>query len=159
MDVVRGTQLLNENRRPQNTPDYVTRKHGFLTPKQSRILYLRSYGFTQIEIAEQLGISRASVSMIEGRARRQVLRARQTIQYSEFVQKQHEVKIEIGVRLQQVPLIVLQEADKFGIHLRSNMVEILRQIKKSKGKNLGQDGRLSRQIVFRFNDRGKLTLL
>lgn len=140
-------------------PEMVLGRHGFLSEKQSRVIFLRSCGFTQLEIAGDLKMSRASVSMIEGRARRQVLRARQTVQFFELVQKQHEVKVNPGTRLQQVPMIVLLEADKFGIHLRSNMVEILRIIKKSKTACIGSEGRLCESLLFRFNERGKLTLV
>lgn len=97
--------------------------------------------------------------MIEGRARRQILRARQTIQYFDLVEKQYEILVNPGTRLQQIPMVVLQEADKHGIHLRSNMVEILRIVKKMKGSSLGTDGRLTEKLLFRFNERGKLSLL
>jgi len=96
--------------------------------------------------------------MIEGRARKQILRAKQTIQYFELIQKQYEVIIDAGVRLQQIPMIVLQEADKKGIHLRCNMVEIIRIVKKVKTSSIGSDGRLIYKLVFRFNERGKLSL-
>jgi len=111
-----------------------------------------------MEIANEMGMSRASVSMIEGRARRQISRARQTIQYFDQVQRQHEVKIASGTRLQQVPMVVLQEADKAGIHLQSNMVEILRLVKKSKANLVGSNGRLMENLVIRFNDKGKVSL-
>jgi len=143
----------------QRHAEFSKKRHGFLTEKQSRVLFLRSRGFTQLEIAKQLKMSRASVSMIEGRARRQVIRARQTVQYFELVEKQYEVTVSSGVRVQQIPMVVLQEADKQGIHLRSNMVEILRLIKKMKASYLGADGRLSEKLLFRFNERGKLILL
>ena len=139
--------------------EFPKKRYGFLTEKQSRILFLRSRGFTQLEIAKQMKISRASVSMIEGRARKQVIRARQTIHYFEAVQKQYEVVVNSGVRLQQIPMIVLQEADKHGVHLRSNMVEILRTVKKIKSNMLGTDDRLTEKLEFRFNERGKLSLL
>jgi TFX-like DNA-binding protein len=60
--------------------------------------------------------------------------------------------------LQQIPMIVLQEADKHGIHLRSNMVEILRMVKKLKANSLGTDGRINEKLIFNFNERGKLFL-
>jgi HTH-type transcriptional regulator, fmd operon transcriptional regulator len=139
--------------------EFSRKRYGFLTEKQSRILFLRSRGLTQLEIAKQMKMSRASVSMIEGRARKQVVRARQTIQYFDAIQKQYEVVVNSGVRLQQIPMIVLQEADKNGVHLRSNMVEILRMVKKIKSNILGIDGRLMEKLEFRFNERGKLLLL
>lgn len=111
-----------------------------------------------MEIASEMGMSRASVSMIEGRARRQVIRARQTVQFFDQVQRQHEVNVLSGTRLQQIPMVVLQEADRAGIHLQSNMVEILRQVKKSKPDLVGSDGRLIQDLVIQFNDRGKLSI-
>jgi HTH-type transcriptional regulator, fmd operon transcriptional regulator len=151
--------VISEEAPFQRYSEFSKKRHGFLTEKQSRVLFLRSRGFTQLEIAKQLKMSRASVSMIEGRARRQVIRARQTVQYFELVEKQYEVTVSPGARLQQIPMIVLQEADKHGIHLRSNMVEILRIIKRTKASYLGADGRLTEKLLFRFNERGKLSLL
>jgi Tfx family DNA-binding protein len=139
--------------------NFSRKRHGFLTEKQSHILFLRLSGYTQLEIARELKISRASVSMIEGRARRLIQRARQTVQYFDEIQRQYGVRVDSGTRLQQVPMIVLQEADNQKIHLRSNMVEILRLVKKSKANSLGADGRLIDAIEFRFNARGKLTLV
>jgi hypothetical protein len=131
---------------------------GFLTEKQSQVLHFRSRGFTQREIAAKLKISRASVSMIEGRARSQVRRARLTIEFFELIQNQYEVSTESGTKLQQIPMIVLQEADRHKIHLRSNMVEILRMVKKLKADSLSSDGRVNEKLIFSFNERGKLYL-
>jgi Tfx family DNA-binding protein len=143
----------------RRTYDFSKKRNGFLTEKQSRVLFLRSRGFTQIEIAKDMKLSRASVSMIEGRARKQVQRAKHTIQYYDLIQRQFEVTVNPGVRLQQIPMIVLQEADKNGIHLRSNMVEIIRVVRKMKSGSLGADGRITEKLEFRFNERGKLALL
>jgi HTH-type transcriptional regulator, fmd operon transcriptional regulator len=151
-------QVIGDFRSSARLPDFPNKRHGFLTQKQSQVLYFRSCGFTQSEVAKKLRMSRASVSMIEGRAKKQVLRARQTVQYYELVQAQYEVVVDSGVRLQQVPMIVLQAADKHGIHLRSNMVEILRIVKKLKADCLGVNGRLTEKLVFHFNERGKLSL-
>jgi HTH-type transcriptional regulator, fmd operon transcriptional regulator len=133
---------------------------GFLTKKQFQILCLRDSGYLQREIALQLHMSRSSVSMIEARARGQINKARQTLRVFELsrAQTQHIVTVEKGTRLQKIPMIVLEEADRFQIHLRSNMVDILRMVKKLKGDNLA-DGRTRDKIVFVFNERGKLALL
>jgi HTH-type transcriptional regulator, fmd operon transcriptional regulator len=129
-----------------------------LTEKQFRVLDLRSRGYSQREIAFELKMSRASVSMIEARAKKQVQRARQTLRMYKLTQSQHKVIVQAGTRLQQVPMVVLQEADRFRIHLRQNMVEILRMVKKRKAA-LISDGRTSEKIVFSFNERGKVSLL
>jgi Tfx family DNA-binding protein len=137
----------------------ISRSFGFLTEKQCQVLTLRSKGYTQIEIAKELGTSRANVSMLEGRARKQVENARETLRVFNLSQTQRVVAIEPGTRLQKVPMIVLLEADKFQTHLQSNMVEILRMIKKRKpGSWSSSDGKTTEKIVFSFNERGKLYL-
>jgi HTH-type transcriptional regulator, fmd operon transcriptional regulator len=131
---------------------------GFLTEKQYRVLSLRSKGYTQQEIAIELHTSRANVSMLEGRAKKQVKLARQTLSVFELSQSQYVVTIEPGIRLQKVAMIVLLEADKFQIHLQSNMVEILRMVKKQKPNSWSSDGITVEKIIFNFNERGKLSL-
>ena len=133
---------------------------GFLTEKQFRVVSMRSSGYSQREIGTELGLSRAAVSMLESRARKQVERARQTLRMYELATKaQHEISIEIGTRLQQIPMLVLQEADRSKIHLRSNMVEILRMVKRQRSSCLNEDGRTTQKLVFSFNERGKLFLV
>ncbi len=132
---------------------------GLLTVKQYHVLDLRSRGYSQLEVAHLLSMSRASVSMLEKRARKQIERARQTMKVYELSQKrQHKVKIKTGTRVQQIPMNVLQEADRFQIHLQPSMVEILKMVGKEREDSL-KDGRTIKEISFAFNERGKLSLL
>ena len=136
----------------------IPKSFGFLTEKRSRVLALRSKGYTQLEIANELHTSRANVSMLEGRAKKQVEKAKETLRVFDLSQTQHIVAIEPGTRLQKVPMIVLLEADKFQTHLQSNMVEILKMVKKQKPDSWSPDGKTIEEIVFNFNERGKLSL-
>ena len=155
----------NDNTGEGNTSESAELKYqqsslGFLTRKQFQILCLRNRGYYQREIASELHLSRSSVSMIEARARRQIKKARQTLRICELAraQIQHIVTIEKGTHLQKIPMIVLQEADIFDIHVRKNMVEILRLVKRSKADCLSA-GKTSKKISFSFNERGILSLL
>jgi HTH-type transcriptional regulator, fmd operon transcriptional regulator len=130
---------------------------GYLTEKQFRILELRSRGFSQIEIARELNLSRASVSMIEGRAKKKVEKAKQTLKICNLIQTQHDITIEAGVRLLEIPMLVLQAADREGIHLRSNMVDILKMIKSRASNSLSPEGRTIKKLALSFNERGKLS--
>ncbi len=132
-------------------------RYGSLTDKQFRVLSLRLRGFSQREIAHELKMSRASVSMIEGRARKKIEEAKQTLKMYGLIQTQHTVTIKPGVRLLEIPMLVLKEADRLEIHLRSNMVEILRLVKSRAGECLSSDGRTNKKIVLSFNERGKLS--
>jgi hypothetical protein len=134
-------------------------RRGFLTEKQFYVLDLLSRGYSQIEIADMLGMSKASVPKLERKARGQVERARQTIKTQELAQRrQYKITIEPDTRLQKIPMIVVQEADRYGIHLEPSMAEILKMVKTSRQDCL-TDGMSTKEINFSFNEKGKLSLL
>lgn len=126
--------------------------------KQFQIFELRSRGYSQNEVATMIGASRSSVSMIERRARGRIELARQTLHIREIAKRrQHVVRIKVGTHLQQIPMIILQRADRFQVHLQPNMVKILEMIKKNK-QNCLVGGRTTNALVFSFDERGKLSL-
>lgn len=130
-------------------------KSGFFNQRQLKVLRLRAKGYTQLETANELGTTRANVSMIEWRARKKLERARQTLDAYEAVQSSHTLVIEKGTKLAEVPPIVLHKGDKLKIHVRSDLVEIIKLVRGVK-PNCVADGKLSRNITFRINERGKL---
>ena len=128
---------------------------GLFNQKQLKILKLRARGFTQLETAKELGTSRANVSMIEWRARKKLDKARETIQAYESLQSSHTVSVEKGTKLAEVPMIVLHEGDKRHIHIRSDIIEIVRLVKALK-PIVVREGRILRGLKFKINERGKL---
>ncbi len=132
-------------------------KLGLLNQRQYRILKLRARGFTQLETAKELGISRANVSMIESRARRKIQKARETLEAYEGVQSSHTIPIGKGTKLAEVPLAVLHEGDRRNIHVQSDLVEIVRLVRALKPSCV-QDGKITRNIVIRMNERGKISV-
>jgi Tfx family DNA-binding protein len=132
-------------------------KLGYLTDRQYLVLEGRGKGLTQAELASQMKTSRANVSMIELRARRKVERARETLEAFERTLTIHQVIVEPGTWIYDVPSKVLGAGDRTGIHLRSNLVEIIRMVKASKPACLAR-GKTKRRLVFAFNQKGKVTL-
>jgi HTH-type transcriptional regulator, fmd operon transcriptional regulator len=130
-------------------------KGGLFNQKQLKILKLRARGFTQIETARELGTSRANVSMIEWRARKKLDKARETIQAYESLQSSHTVSVDKGTKLAEVPLIVLHEGDKRHIHIKSDIIEIVRLVKALKPVVV-REGKILRGLEFKINERGKL---
>ena len=130
-------------------------KSGFFSQKQLKVLRLRAKGLTQLETASELGTTRANVSMIEWRARRKLERAKQTIKVYEALLSSHTLIIDKGTKLADIPPIVLHKGDKLKIHIRSDLVEIVRLVRALK-PNCVEDGKLTRNIIFRINERGKL---
>jgi transcriptional regulator len=96
--------------------------------------------------------------MIELRAKRKVELARETLRAHESTLTDHEVHVLKGTRLYDVPPLVLGTGDRFGVHLQSNIVDIVRMVKEAKPPCIS-GGRTSRGLSFSFNEAGKLRLL
>ena len=130
-------------------------KLGFLNQRQYRILKLRARGFTQLETAKELGITRANVSMIESRARKKIQKARETLETYDSLQSSHIIFVEKGLKLAEVPLAVLHEGDRRHIHVQSDLVEIVRLVRAIKPSCV-KDGKIIRKVTIKMNERGKL---
>jgi Tfx family DNA-binding protein len=130
-------------------------RRGWLTEAQFKVLLLRGKGLTQVETARQLKTTRANVSMIEFRARRRVADARRTLEAFQSTLSEHSVSIPKGTRFYDIPPMVLKEGDRWGIHLQSNLVDIIRMVRQIRPPCL-DSGRTTRIISFGFNPAGKL---
>lgn len=132
-------------------------KHGLLTDAQYKVLLYRGRGMTQQEIALELGTTRANVSMIESRARKKVERAGKTILAYRSTLTEHVLKIQRGTRFYDVPSTVLREADRWGIHLKCSMVDIVRMVRGMRPSCL-EGGKTTRPLSFVFDRSGRLHL-
>ena len=117
----------------------------------------RARGYTQSETAKELGTTRANISMIEWRARKKLEKARETIEAYETLQYSHKIVVSKGTKLAEIPLLVLHEGDKHHIHVRSDIIDIVRSVRAVKPSAV-KDGKTIRPIVFTINERGKLLL-
>ncbi|MHB1907409.1 MAG: Tfx family DNA-binding protein [Nitrososphaerales archaeon] len=130
---------------------------GLLTKRQFLVLQHRANGLSQLETAKKLSTSRANVSMIELRARKKIDRARDSLRAYDSIFSKHYVKINKGTRLQDIPRIVLSEGDRSKIHLRSNLVEVIRMVKSIDPPCL-KEGRITRDLEFAFTQGGFVSL-
>ncbi len=112
---------------------------------------------SQVETAEELNTTRANVSMIERRAKKKVEGARETLRAYESTLTNHSITVDVGSRPQDIPSIVLREGDRFGIHIQSNIVDIIRMARSLRPSCLA-NGRTTRNLTFVFNQRGKLSV-
>lgn len=101
----------------------------FLTEKQLEILELRGKGHTQDEIAVKLGTSRVNITITEKRAKKNIVKARKTI---EAYEKLSPIALEIreGNDIFEIPKRIFHEADKHGIkvlHNTSSLIGIMRR--------------------------------
>jgi HTH-type transcriptional regulator, fmd operon transcriptional regulator len=121
------------------------------------VLRYRTSGLSQLQTAKKLATSRANISMIELRAKKKLEKARETLWAYEAMLSKHVVSVKQGTRLQEIPSIVLGEADRFEIHLRSNLVEIIRMVKRADPTCL-KNGEITRDLELAFTQSGLLTL-
>jgi len=112
---------------------------------------------SQKETAEALGTTRANVSMMEHRARKKVALARETLDAYHSTLTDHSVTVPKGTRFYDIPASVLTEGDRWGVHIQSNIVEIVRMVKGMRPTPL-KDGRTTHGITFVFNKAGRLRI-
>lgn len=103
-------------------------KRSFLTDQQIEILKLRELGLTQKKIAEKIGTTRENVSIIEKRGRINIERCRETLRQWEKIKAPVIIKIDKGADVLDIPKLIFSEADKNGIKVRLNLVEIIARL-------------------------------
>ena len=74
-----------------------------------------------------------------------------------FTPADHVLVVPKGTKFYDSPPLVLGEGDRWGTHIRSNIVEIVRMVKDLKPPRL-KGGKTSRSINFVFNKAGKLRI-
>ncbi|MDY6931542.1 MAG: Tfx family DNA-binding protein [Halobacteriota archaeon] len=129
----------------------------FLTEQQIEVLRLRELGLTQKEISGRLGTSRENVSIIEKRGRTNVERSIETLKEWELIKSPLIVVIEKGTDVLYVPKLIFDEADKKGIKVKSNLVEIITMIEVEK-KELINNRTLNSDLEILVTNRGDIKI-
>ncbi|WP_174589808.1 Tfx family DNA-binding protein [Methanocella conradii] len=130
----------------------------FLTKRQVMVLRLRQAGMTQEEIARRIKTTRANVSLIEKRARENIDRSRETLKEWESIVSPVRVMIKKGTDVIKVPEVVFAEADKSGIHVKSNSLDLITRIKKEKGSIIS-NRTLTEDMEIDITDAGEVSIL
>lgn len=120
-------------------------RRGFLTQKQVEVLKLRAMGYTQEDVAKILGTSRENVTIIERRARLNVIRAVETLlAYLEASSLVH-LTLPRGTTVREAAKTLLREASGVGVKLRESFSEVANLIETLSGGV--EDGRLSGDVT------------
>jgi len=104
-----------------------------LTRRQAQVLALRERGISQAEIAENLGTSRANVSSIEGSARDNLEKARETVAFAEALRAPVRVHIPQGTDLYNVPQDVYDACDEEGVKVTQSAPDLMKIISDAAG--------------------------
>lgn len=100
----------------------------FLTETQTKVLKLREKGLSQSEVAEKLNSSRANICTIEKRARRNIDRAKKTLELAAKIQAPISVEIRAGEDVLDSAKTFFSKADKAGIHVGLDTPELISKI-------------------------------
>ncbi len=108
-------------------------RESLLTPEQIKVLKLLREGKSRKEIAEILGTSVSNVYMIEKRALRNVEIAKRTLRQYLEIQGEVTMMVPAGVPLREIPELVVEEANKYGVKLKETTSDILYDLIKEFG--------------------------
>jgi len=122
---------------------------GFFTEKEYSVLRLRAQGLTQREVALILGISRTTVSTIERSALKKVKLAEKTLSIYRELYSKLTFTIKPGVKLAEIPAIILRKADEADIKLKGDFTYIYSQLRYKAGVKRSVLDREIKVIIYR----------
>ena len=128
----------------------------FLTKRQKWVLELRLKGYTQEKIADILQTSRANVSILEKRAYQNIKKAQNTLKEWEQLQAIVSIQIDENTDIMDIPGIIFNEADKAGIKVTENSLDVVTMIHQSI-PDVIQHRRIERQITAYINREGEVS--
>jgi Tfx family DNA-binding protein len=106
-----------------------------LTDRQIQVLKLRSRGITQERVARTLKTTRENVSILESRARRNIKKAKATIEILEDLGMATRITIKPETPVLEISKIILKKADDANVRLQLDCIDLLEKIKiKAKNK-------------------------
>lgn len=104
-----------------------------LTRRQAEVLALRERGFSQSDIADALGTSRANISKVESAARENVAKARETVAFADALSAPVQVEIGAGEDLYDVPDRVYAACDDAGVKVPFSAPELMKRVSEAAG--------------------------
>lgn len=107
-----------------------------LTRRQAAVLALRERGLAQAAIAERLGTSRANVANVEARARENVRKAREAVEFAEALRSPVRVTIDAGTDIYDVPDAVYAAADEASVTVDHGAPDLMKRVVDAAGDSI-----------------------
>ena len=104
-----------------------------LTRRQAQVLALRERDVSQADIADALGTSRANVSSIEGSARDNLAKARETVAFADALRAPVRVRVAAGTDLYDVPQQVYDACDEAGVKVSHTAPDLMKVVSDAAG--------------------------
>jgi Tfx family DNA-binding protein len=100
-----------------------------LTDRQIQVLKFRNRGLTQEETAKQLKTTRENISILESRARRNINRARATIENLEDLGLAARLQVKPETPVLDIAKIILRKADSLNVRMQLDCIDLLEKVK------------------------------
>lgn len=117
-----------------------------LTRRQAEVLVMREYGFKQAAIADHIETTRENVTGIEARARENIEKARETVEFAEVLSAPIRVEIPADTDLYDAPDLVFDACDEAGVKVGHNAPELMKLVSDAAGSAV--EGRQVRTSLF-----------
>jgi hypothetical protein len=128
---------------------------GLLTEEQLKILGLRLDGLKQEEIARRLGTTRQNVSLIERRARGNILKAEVTLRAYRRLQTAATVELRPSTHLVDVPRMLVDAADGAGVKISIDFALVYKELRDEAGDSISGT-RVVKPILLHILRDGKI---
>ena len=128
---------------------------GLLTEEQIKILGLRLDGLKQEEIARRLGTTRQNVSLIERRARGNVMKAEVTLRAYRRLQTAATVELVPSTHLVDVPRMLVDAADDAGVKISIDFALVYKELRDEAGDSISGT-RVVKPILLHILRDGKI---
>lgn len=128
-----------------------------LTRRQATVLALRERGLAQAAIAERLGTSRANVANVEARARENVRKAREAVEFAEALRSPVRVTIDAGTDIYDVPDAVYAAADEANVTVDHGAPDLLKRVVDASGDSI-RDRVVLAQLLVSVTRDGQVTV-
>jgi len=128
---------------------------GLLTEEQLRVLGFRLDGLKQDEIAVRLGTTRQNVSLVEGRARRNLERAEATLKAYRRLRMAATVELKLNTHLVDVPRMLIDAADAAGVKITIDFALVYKELHDEAGGSI-RGTRVVKPILLHVLKDGKI---
>lgn len=130
-------------------------RSGLLTDDQLKILGFRLNGLKQDEIARKLCTTRQNVSLIERRARGNIMKAEATLRTFRRLQTAATVELKPSTHLVDVPRMLVDAADVAGVKISIDFALVYKELRDEAGDSISGT-RVIRPILLHVLRDGKI---
>lgn len=132
-----------------------SKRFGLLTEHQIKVLKLRAKGLSLREASSTLNVSHQDIAVTEKRALRNIELAKQTLIAYKLATSPVKVLLSEGTRHVDIPVLVIEEADRAGVKIKADISLLLKLIWR-RARSCIDNRRVKKPIMILVDKEGEL---